>query len=217
MYSFPDLEPVCCSTSSSNFCFLTCIQISQETGQVVWYSHIFKNFPQFDVIHTVKSFGIVNKAKVDVFLKLSWFLMIQQMLAISSLVPMQTNIVNGHLFSLFIFLSYLSTTWISYWGIEDSRKRCIRFMKQDLVWMSARCCGYLKLALSFISLFLSLTLDFATAYWFKSYILIRSSDGLYAQYHLESTELECLCEFLLDFLIGNYQLQFSWGWWYSLH
>ena len=203
--------------SNSNCWFLTCIQISQETGQVVWYSHIFKNFPQFDVIHTVKSFGIVNKAKVDVFLKLSWFLMIQQMLAISSLVPLQTNIVNGHLFSLFIFLSYLSTTWISYWGIEDSRKRCIRFMKQDLVWMSARCCGYLKLALSFISLFLSLTLDFATAYWFKSYILIRSSDGLYAQYHLESTELECLCEFLLDFLIGNYQLQFSWGWWYSLH
>ena len=56
MYSFPDLEPVCCSMSSSNCCFLTCIQISQEAGQVVWYSHLFKNFPQFVVIHTVKGF-----------------------------------------------------------------------------------------------------------------------------------------------------------------
>ena len=43
-YSFPDLEPVCCSISSSNCCFLTCIQISQEAGQVFWYSHLFQNF-----------------------------------------------------------------------------------------------------------------------------------------------------------------------------
>ena len=45
--------------SSSNCCFLTCIQVSQEAGQVVWYSHLFQNFPQFLVIHTVKGFGIV--------------------------------------------------------------------------------------------------------------------------------------------------------------
>ena len=51
--------------SSSNCCFLTCIQISQEAGQVVWYSHFFQNFPQFIVIHTVKGFGIVNKASSD--------------------------------------------------------------------------------------------------------------------------------------------------------
>ena len=51
---------------------MTCIQISQEAGQVVWYSHLFKNFPQFIVIHTVKSFGIGNKAE-DVFLELSCF------------------------------------------------------------------------------------------------------------------------------------------------
>jgi len=56
---------------SSNCCFLTCIQISQEAGEVVWYSHLFKNFPQFIVIHTVKGFGIVNKAEIDVFLELS--------------------------------------------------------------------------------------------------------------------------------------------------
>ena len=59
--------------SSSNCCFLTCIYVSQEAGQVVWYSHLIQNFPQFIVIHTVKSFGIVNKAEIDVFLELSCF------------------------------------------------------------------------------------------------------------------------------------------------
>ena len=49
--------------SSSNCCFLTCIQVSQEAGQVVWYSHLFQNFPQFIVIHTVKGFSIVKKAE----------------------------------------------------------------------------------------------------------------------------------------------------------
>ena len=44
-------------------CFLTYIQISQEAGQAVWYSHLLKNFPQFVVIHTVKGFGVVNKAQ----------------------------------------------------------------------------------------------------------------------------------------------------------
>ena len=73
MYSFPYLEPVCCSVSSSNCHFLTCIQISQEAGQVVLYSHLFQNFPQFIVIHTVKGFGIVNKAEIDVLLELSCF------------------------------------------------------------------------------------------------------------------------------------------------
>src|SRR5574337_833183 len=73
MYSFSYLEPVCCSMTSSNCCFLTCIQISQEADQVVWYSHFFQDFPQFVVIHTVKGFGIVNKAEVDVFLELSCF------------------------------------------------------------------------------------------------------------------------------------------------
>ena len=80
MYSFPDLKQVCCSMSGSNCCFLTCIQISQEAGNVVWYSHLFENFPQFVVIHTVKGFGVVTKAKVDVFLELFIaFLMIQRM------------------------------------------------------------------------------------------------------------------------------------------
>ena len=74
MYSFSYLEPVCWSMSSSNCCFLTCIQVSQEASQVVWYSHFFQNFPQFIVTHTVKGFGIVNKAEMDVFLELSCFI-----------------------------------------------------------------------------------------------------------------------------------------------
>ena len=97
MYPFSYLDPICCSTSSSNCCFLTCIQISQEADKVVWYSHVFKNFPQFIVIHNVRGFGIVNKAEMDVFLELLAFSMIQQMLAIWSLVP----------------LPFLKSTWTS--------------------------------------------------------------------------------------------------------
>ena len=70
---FPNLEPVCCSMFGSNCCFLTCIQISQEAGKVVWYSHLLKNFPHFVVIHTVKGFSVVNEAEVDVFLEFPYF------------------------------------------------------------------------------------------------------------------------------------------------
>ena len=73
MYFFSYLEPVCCSMSASNCCLLTCIQNSQEGGQVVWFSHLFKNFPQFVVIHTVKGFDVVSKVEIDVFLELSCF------------------------------------------------------------------------------------------------------------------------------------------------
>jgi len=61
------------SMSSSNCCFLTWIQISQKADQVVWYSRFFQNFPQFIVIHTIKGFGIVNEAEVNVFLELTCF------------------------------------------------------------------------------------------------------------------------------------------------
>ena len=73
MYSFSYLEPVYCSMSSSNCFFLTCIQTSQEAGQVVWYSHLFQNVLQFIVIHMVKGFGIVNKAEIDIFLEFFCF------------------------------------------------------------------------------------------------------------------------------------------------
>ena len=73
MYSLSNLQPVCCSMSGSSYCFLTCIQISQEGGKVVWYFHLFNNFPQFVVIHTVKGFSVVSEAEVDVFLEFSCF------------------------------------------------------------------------------------------------------------------------------------------------
>ena len=82
MYSISYLEPACFSMSNSNCCFLTYIQVSQEAGQVVWYSHFFQNFPQFIVIHTVKGFGIDNKAEIDVFWNFLAFSTIQRMLAI---------------------------------------------------------------------------------------------------------------------------------------
>ena len=68
-YSLPNFEPVHCFMSHSNCCFLTCTQVSQEAGKMVWYSHLFKNFPQFVVIHTVKDFSVVSEAEVDVFLE----------------------------------------------------------------------------------------------------------------------------------------------------
>ena len=60
--------------SGSNYLFLTPIQVSHEAGKVVWYSHSFKNFPEFVVIHIVKGFSIVNEAEVNVFLEFSCFI-----------------------------------------------------------------------------------------------------------------------------------------------
>ena len=59
--------------SCSNCCYLICIHISQKAGWVVWYSHLFKNFPQFVVIHTVKGFSIISEPEVDVFMEFSCF------------------------------------------------------------------------------------------------------------------------------------------------
>ena len=60
--------------SDSDCCFLTCTQVSQETGKVVWYSHLIGTLPQFVVIHTVKGFSVINEAEVDIFLGLPYFL-----------------------------------------------------------------------------------------------------------------------------------------------
>ena len=59
--------------SGSNCCFLTCIQIPQEAGKVLQYSHLFNNFPQFVVIHSVKGFSVINEAEVDVCSKFPCF------------------------------------------------------------------------------------------------------------------------------------------------
>ena len=114
MYSFLYLEAVCCSMSSSNYGFLTCIQISQEAGQVVWYSHLSQNFPQFIVIHTVKGFGIVNKAEVDVFLELSCFFhdpadVCNLISGSSAFSKTSLNIRKFILFSIVVILIYIPT------------------------------------------------------------------------------------------------------------
>jgi len=59
--------------SGSSCCFLTRIQVSQEEGEVVWYSYLFKNLPQFVVIHTVKGFSIIIEAEIDIFLEFPCF------------------------------------------------------------------------------------------------------------------------------------------------
>ena len=73
-YSVPNVEPFHCSLSGSSCCFLTCIQVSQETGKVTWYSHLFQNYPQFCVIHSVKGLRIVNETEVDVKMTFTYYI-----------------------------------------------------------------------------------------------------------------------------------------------
>ena len=84
--------------ASSNCCFLTCKQVSQEAGKVVWYFNVFKNFPQFVVIHTVKGFSIVNETEVDVFLEFSCFL--------CDLTDIGNLISGSSAFSFFLYFFY---------------------------------------------------------------------------------------------------------------
>ena len=106
------------------FCFfLTCIQISQEVGKVVWYSYLFKNFPPFLVIHTVKGFSIVNEAEVDVILEFSCFFYdpMDHRMAIWFLVPLPflnpawTKLGKEYVKALYCHPAYLtymqSTSW----------------------------------------------------------------------------------------------------------
>ena len=65
-YSFPNFEPVCYSMSGSSYCFLTCIQISQGAGKVISDISISLRILQFDLIHTVEAFTVVNEAEIDV-------------------------------------------------------------------------------------------------------------------------------------------------------
>ena len=77
------------------------MQVSQESGQVVWYSHLFRNFPQLVVIHTVKGFGIVSKAEVDVFLELSCF--IDDVADVANLISGSSTISKSYLFKILAF------------------------------------------------------------------------------------------------------------------
>ena len=109
MYSFSYLEPVCCSMSSSNCCFLTCIQISQEAGQVVWYSHLVQNFPQFIVIHTVKGFEFNNP---DSLLHNLQDKNIRLLISLLCIYPEETKIEKDTCIPLFIAALFtIARTW----------------------------------------------------------------------------------------------------------
>ena len=90
--------------SGSSCCFLTSILISQEAGKVVWYSLLFKNFPQFVVIHTVKGFHVVNEAEVDVFLEFPYFFYDPWILAIWSLVPPAFSKSSLYIWKFFVYI-----------------------------------------------------------------------------------------------------------------
>ena len=107
--------------SSSNCCFFTCIQVSQESGKVVWYSHLLKNFPQFVVIYTVKGFSIVNEAEVNVFFwNFPAFSIIQWMLAIWSLVSLPLDFLVAQTVKN---LPAMEETWVWSLGHEDPLKK----------------------------------------------------------------------------------------------
>ena len=135
MYSFPNLEPVCCSMSGSSYWFLTCIQISQEAGKVVWYSHLFKNFPQFVVIHTVKGFSLVNEAEVDVSLEFSCFFYdVGNLISDSSAFPESS--LNIWKFSVYVLVKPslenfdLSTANIFHWSCCRNQPEKITFLSK---------------------------------------------------------------------------------------
>ena len=87
--------------SSSNCCFLTCIKVSLEAGQVVLYFHLLKNFPQFIVIHT--GFGIVNKAEIDVFLELSCFFSDPADVSRDITLPTKVRLVKAMVFPVVVY------------------------------------------------------------------------------------------------------------------
>ena len=140
--------------AGSNCCFLTCIQVFQEAGQVVWYSHLFKNFPQFVVIHTVKGFSIVNEAEVDVFLEFSCFLYDPRDVGslISGSIAFSKSSLNIWKCSVHILLKcglenfehYLASVWVSTFVWYFERSLALPFfgigMKTDLFQSCGHCC-----------------------------------------------------------------------------
>ena len=138
-YSFHSLEPVLCSMSSPNCCFLTWIQISQEAGKVVCYSHPLKNCPQFIVIHTIKGFSVVNEIEVDVFS------MIQQMLAIWSLVTLPfLNPVWTSGSSRFAYWWSLARRILSVTLLVCEMSAIVWYFEHSLAWEESRSEGWGK-------------------------------------------------------------------------
>ena len=133
MHSFPNLEAIHFSMSGFNCCFLTCIQISQEAGKVVWYSHLLKYFPHFVVIHTVKGFRAVNTTEVGFFfffLELSCFIYDSMDVR---------NLISGS--------SAFSKSSLSIWkfSVHILSKPCLENMRIILLVCRMQMCGRLNI------------------------------------------------------------------------
>ena len=118
--------------SSSNCCFLTCIQIPQGAGQVVCYSHLLKNFTRFIVIHTVKGFGVVHKAEIDVFLELSCFF--DDPAGVSNLIsgPSAFSKISLNIWKFMVHVllkpgleKFERVTWLQLWGSLNILWHCL--------------------------------------------------------------------------------------------
>ena len=136
MYSFSYLEPVCCSMSSSNCCFLTCIQISQEAGQVVWYSHLLKNFPQFIVIFST----IIHFSGFHGFLIFSFSEFVNTGFNMKNLVPIILNIFINLLKWYADFSQYNQSLY--YVGSPSTSTQCHRphcVLGQKACWSLSLC------------------------------------------------------------------------------
>ena len=119
--------------SGSNCCFLTCIQVSQEEGKVVWHSHLFKNFPQFVVIHTVKGFSIVNEAEVEVFLELSCFF--YDPADVGNLISGSSAFSGASLVAQSVkHLPAVWDTWVQFLGREDPLEKEMATHSSILAW-----------------------------------------------------------------------------------
>ena len=170
--------------SCSNYCFLTCIQISQKAGQVTWYSHPFKNFPPFVVIHTVKGFGIVNKAEIDVFLELSCFF--HDPVDVVSLISGSSAFSKTSLYSLYIHGSYIAETWLGeFWALLC---QCVRWVQL---------CGSLSILWHLLSLGLEWKVTFfsplATAEFSKFAGILSAALSLHHPSEFEGAQLEFQC------------------------
>ena len=128
-------------------CFLTCIHISQEAGQVVWYSYLLKNFPQFVAIHTKALFSVVSEAEVKVFLEFLAFSMIQWLLAFWSLAPLP--FLNPSWTSGSSQLTYCWSWYREFWAFLPQHEKSVQLcsslmffgigMKTDLFQSSGHC------------------------------------------------------------------------------
>ena len=130
MYSFPSLEPVHCSMSCSNYCFLTCIQVSQEAGKMVWYFHLFKNFPHFVVIHI----SSVQSLSCLLLFVIPWTAECQASLSITNsrsllkLMPIEFMMPSNHLILCHPFL-LLSSIFPSIRVLSNESVLCIGWPK----------------------------------------------------------------------------------------